>query len=69
MEEEESRIIYCSKDNQQEKTFEALAWLAIMTIHIPNYVETNGSLSRFFLFGLRVKVGENRDLLKYQQDV
>jgi hypothetical protein len=33
---EESRTIYCSKDNRQEKTFEALDWLAAMTSHLPN---------------------------------
>ena len=31
---EESRIIYRSKDNRQEKAFDALEWLAAMTLHI-----------------------------------
>ena len=33
---DESRIIYRSNDHRQEKTFEALDWLAAMTSHIPN---------------------------------
>jgi hypothetical protein len=36
---EESRIIYRSKDNRQEKTFDALDWLATMATHIPNQGE------------------------------
>jgi len=34
MVERESRIIYRSKDNRQEKTFDALDWLAAMTSHV-----------------------------------
>jgi hypothetical protein len=36
---EESKIVYRSKDHRQEKTFEALDWLAAMTSHIPNQGE------------------------------
>jgi len=32
-------IIYRSKDNRQEKIFDALDWLAAMTSHIPNHGE------------------------------
>ncbi len=33
---EESKITYRSKDNRQEKTFQALDWLAAMCSHIPD---------------------------------
>ncbi len=33
---EESRVIYQSKDGKQEKTFDALEWLAAMCSHVPN---------------------------------
>jgi len=36
---EESQIIYRSKDNRQEKIFDALEWLAAMTSHIPDHGE------------------------------
>ncbi len=36
---EESRIIYRSKDKRQEKTFDALDWLAAMCSHIPDQRE------------------------------
>jgi hypothetical protein len=36
---DESKIIYRSKDNRQEKTFEALDWLAAITSHLPNQGE------------------------------
>jgi len=61
---EESQIIYRSKDNRQEKAFDALDWLAAMTSHIPNHGEQmvryygyNSNLS----WGLRQK--ENRNAL------
>jgi hypothetical protein len=34
--ERDSRILYRSKDNRQEKIFDALDWLASITSHIPN---------------------------------
>ncbi len=37
--ERESRIICRSKDNRQEKIFDALDWLAAMTSHIPDQGE------------------------------
>ena len=59
---EESRIIYRSKDNRREKTFDALDWLAAMTSHIPDqreqmvrYYGFYGNVSR----GLRQKENEN----------
>ncbi len=33
---DESRVIYQSKDGKQEKTFDALEWLAAMCSHVPN---------------------------------
>jgi hypothetical protein len=36
---EESRIIFRSKDNQKEKVFDALDWLAAMTSYIPDHRE------------------------------
>jgi hypothetical protein len=59
---EESRIIYRSKDNRQEKTFDALDWLAAMCSHIPDQRE---QMVRYYGFysnvsrGLRQK--ENMD--------
>jgi len=61
---EESRIIYRSKDNRQEKSFDALDWLAAMTSHIPDQRE---QMVRYYGFysnasrGLRQK--ENQDAL------
>ena len=59
---EESRIIYRSKDNRQEKAFDALDWLAAMCSHIPDQRE---QMVRYYGFysnvsrGLRQK--ENMD--------
>jgi putative transposase len=36
---EESPIIYRSKDNRQEKIFDALDWLAAMISHTPDHGE------------------------------
>lgn len=33
---EESKVIYQSKDGKDQRTFEALEWLAAMCSHIPN---------------------------------
>jgi hypothetical protein len=33
---DESKVIYKSKDNKKEKTFDALEWLAAMCSHVPN---------------------------------
>jgi len=61
---EESRIIYCSKDNRQEKVFDALDWLAAMCSHIPDQRE---QMIRYYGFysnvfrGIRQK--ENQDVL------
>ena len=61
---EESRIIYRSKDDRQEKIFDALDWLAAMTSHIPDQRE---QMVRYYGFysnvsrGLRQK--ENADAL------
>ena len=61
---EESWIIYRSKDNRQEKIFDALDWLAAMCSHIPDQRE---QMVRYYGFysnvsrGLRQK--ENEDAL------
>ena len=34
--QEESKVLYQSKDGKKEKTFDALEWLAAMTSHVPN---------------------------------
>ena len=34
--QEESKVLYQSKDGKMEKTFDALEWLAAMTSHVPN---------------------------------
>ncbi len=51
---EESRIIYRSKDNRQEKTFDALDWLAAMTSHIPDQRE---QMVRYYGFYSNVSRG------------
>jgi len=50
----ESRIIYRSKDNRKEKTFDALDWLAAMTSHIPNQRE---QMVRYYGFYSNVSRG------------
>jgi hypothetical protein len=34
--QEESKVVYRSKDDKKDKTFDALEWLAAMTSHVPN---------------------------------
>jgi hypothetical protein len=48
---EESRIIYRSKDNRQEKIFDALDWLAAMASHIPDQREQMVRYGACPLFG------------------
>ena len=38
--QEESKVIYQSKDGKEEKAFDALEWLAAMCSHIPNKGES-----------------------------
>jgi hypothetical protein len=61
---EASRIIYRSKDKQQEKAFDALDWLAAMTSHIPDQRE---QMVRYYGFYSNVSRGirqkENQDHL------
>jgi hypothetical protein len=61
---QESQIIYRSKDNRQEKTFEALDWLASMTCHLHAQGE---QMVRYYGFYSNVSQGfrqkENRDSL------
>ena len=52
--ERESRIIYRSKDNRQEKAFDALDWLAAMTSHIPDQRE---QMVRYYGFYSNVSRG------------
>jgi hypothetical protein len=56
---EESQIIYRSKDNRQEKAFDALDWLSAMCSYIPDQgeqmVRYYGYYSNLSL-GLRQKV-------------
>ena len=33
---DESKVVYKSKDAKEEKTFDALEWLAAMCSHVPN---------------------------------
>lgn len=33
---EESKVVYGSKDGKDEKVFDALEWLAIMSSHVPD---------------------------------
>ena len=34
--QEESKVVYQSKDGKSEKVFDALEWIAAMTSHVPN---------------------------------
>jgi hypothetical protein len=34
--QDESKVLYQSKDGKEEKTFEALEWLAAMCSHVPH---------------------------------
>ena len=34
-----AKVLYCSKDGSQHKTFDALDWLALLTTHIPDRYE------------------------------
>ena len=75
---EESRIIYRSKDNRQEKAFDALDWLAAMpacashadrTSHIPNQGEQTvryyGDVFYFLFFRDSLKCHGCRLCVKY----
>ena len=37
--QEESKVVYRSKDDKKEKTFDALEWMAAMCSHVPNKEE------------------------------
>ena len=39
-----SKVVYKSKDAKEEKTFDALEWLAAMASHVPNIRRTDGHL-------------------------
>jgi len=51
---EESKIVYRSKDNRQEKVFEALDWLAALSSHFPNQGE---QMVRYYGFYSNVSRG------------
>jgi hypothetical protein len=61
---EESRILYRSKDNRQEKAFDALDWLAALSAHIPDQRE---QMVHYYGFYCNVSRGlhqkENQDNL------
>ena len=40
---EESKVVYKSKDDKKEKTFDSLEWLAAMCSHVPNRGEPEDS--------------------------
>ncbi|MEW6187874.1 MAG: response regulator [Thermodesulfobacteriota bacterium] len=67
---DESKIIYRSKDNRQEKIFDALDWLAVMASPIPDQRE---QMVRYYGFysnvsrGLRQK--ENMDGLAVLKEI
>ena len=63
---EESQIIYRSKDNRQEKIFDALDWLAALTSHIPDQREQMVRYYGFYSYvfwGLRQKENEDCKVL------
>ena len=60
--QEESKVLYESKDGKMEKTFDALEWLAAMTSHVPNKGE---QMVRYYGYYSNVSRGERK---KQNQD-
>ncbi|MCJ7500754.1 transposase, partial [bacterium] len=59
---EESKVIYRSKDGQQEKVFDVLEWLAAMCSHVPNKGE---QMVRYYGYYSNVSRGKR---IKQDQD-
>jgi len=49
---DESKVVYKSKDAKEEKTFDALEWLAAMASHVPNGDHALSSYSSWHLSGI-----------------
>ncbi len=54
---EESKVVYQSKDGEEEKTFDALEWLAAMCSHVPNKGQ---QMVRYFGFYSNVARGKRK---------
>ena len=55
--QDESKVIYQSKDGKEEKTFEALEWLAAMCSHVPNKGE---QMVRYYGYYSNVSRGKRK---------
>lgn len=60
--QEESKVLYHSKDGKMEKTFDALEWLAAITLHVPNKGEL---MVRYYVYYSNVSQGKRK---KQDQD-
>ena len=56
--QEESKVLYQSKDGKKEKAFDALEWLATMCSHVPNKGE---QMVRYFGYYSNVKRGRRKN--------
>jgi len=56
--QEESKVLYQSKDGKKEKAFDALEWLAAMCSHIPNKGE---QMVRYYGYYSNVKRGRRKN--------
>ncbi len=59
---DESKVIYQSKDGKEDKTFDALEWLAAMCSHVPNKAE---QMVRYYGYYSNVSRGKRK---KQNQD-
>jgi hypothetical protein len=59
---EEAKVVYRSKDGKNEKTFDALEWLAAMCSHVPNKGE---QMVRYYGYYSNVRRGKRK---KQNQD-
>jgi hypothetical protein len=60
--QEESKVLYRSKDGKKEKTFDALEWLAAITSHVPN---KGKQMVRYYRYYSNVTRGKRK---KHNQD-
>jgi hypothetical protein len=54
---DESQVLYRSKDGKNEKTFDALEWLAAMCSHVPNKGE---QMVRYYGYYSNVRRGQRK---------
>lgn len=54
---DQSKVVYRSKDDKEEKTFDALEWLAAMCSHVPNRGE---QMVRYYGYYSNVSRGKRK---------